>query len=366
MNNFLELHSSADYLNINRPYYTGTWEYIQIASDYLIPFQFYSDGADSITIDKENADGDFTDITSFFINTTNKITSLSKTGGGSWYVISAEVISTGTVDAGGYMTSNAMTLTAGVPYVLFVESDAYSPRGSFEVSLEKAGSPVFYEDLGLWDGIKYFTVSTTGSDYTLKLENSSGSTANSVEANGLEIYESLITNSGNYWWYNGDQLGTAIQGVNRLRITCGAETFYSDWMDTCGFDGKLKYKLTSDYDYGGVAYTTGYEQWIYKNASVRRSPRAEIDQVGTQRNGVLILEKSVSAVRYVINMKVTEAEYEAFVHSVGGTVEITDQTGKVYNATNIEISDPTWHRSNGLLEISFTDENNISIWTKNN
>jgi hypothetical protein len=128
----------------------------------------------------------------------------------------------------------------------------------------------------------------------------------------------------------------------------------------------MKFKLSSTVDYGGVKYVDGFEQWIYKDASVRRSPRAEIEITAEQRNGVRIDEKKVSTVRYLSKMKVTESEYAAFVHSAGGDIEITDYTGKVYAVKGLELSDPTWHRGNGILELSFMDENNVSVWTLNN
>jgi hypothetical protein len=64
--------------------------------------------------------------------------------------------------------------------------------------------------------------------------------------------------------------------------------------------------------------------------------------------------------------KVTESEFEAFVHSINGTVTITDATGKTFTAINVELNDPTWYNGNGVMELSFTDENNINVWSRNN
>ena len=364
MNNFLELHSSADYRNTNRPYYTGTWEMIHIASDYLIPFQFSCSSSDVLTIEAIRTDGTAFDMTTRFWGDT-LIDTMTKTGGGTWSVIADFVMTPGTIDNGGFMTSNTMTLTAGQSYYIEVVASAYDDPAGMDVILLKAAAEIWTEDLGSWDGAKYFTVDATGSDYTIKIVSADG-TNECLVNNAIVVYPSTITNSPPYWWYDGGQLTGSIPSTFYLRITCGADIFYSDWMDVCTFTGKLKYKISSEFDYGGIKYDEGYEQWIYKNASVRRAPRAEIEQTGSQRNGVLILEKSVSAVRYKMSMKCTETEYEAFVHSIGGTVEVTDQTGKVYAPTNIEINDPQWFRSNGIVEISFIDENNVNIWTKNN
>ena len=151
-----------------------------------------------------------------------------------------------------------------------------------------------------------------------------------------------------------------------LKIESDASTWYSDPIDPCGFDGKLKFKVSSDEDFGGIKYDAGYEQWIYKDISVNRAPRADVEITGDSLNGEIVKEKTVSAVRFVLRMRVTELEYEAFVHSIGGDIEVTDRYGRVYDAQSVEITDPTWYRSNGVLEISFVDGNNVNVWSKNN
>ena len=128
----------------------------------------------------------------------------------------------------------------------------------------------------------------------------------------------------------------------------------------------VKYSLSSAVDFGGVKYSTGWEQWIFKGTNVRRSPRSEIIQIGEEVNGVFIPEKKITGVRYKMNPKITEQEYEAFVHSLAGEVTVTDQTGRQFTATKTEIADPSWSYSNGVVEISFVDENNINVYTLNN
>jgi hypothetical protein len=175
-----------------------------------------------------------------------------------------------------------------------------------------------------------------------------------------------LTAASDYWEYDGGQLSNTLNDIFTLRVVDGGNTYYSDYIDSCGFDGKLKYKVSSVEDFGGMKYDEGYEQWIYKDAVVTRSPRADIEVTGDTLNGEVKKEKIVTAVRYVLRMRVTELEYEAFVHSIGADVEVTDRNGKVYDCQSLEIDDPTWHRSNGILEISFVDGNNINIWSKNN
>lgn len=366
MNSFLDLHSSADYRNTNRPYYTSTWEYVNVATNYLIPFQFTSSGSDSITIETEDTDGNFTDITTGFLNTAaaNLVTSLSKGGGGTWAVSSGATIAAGTIDISGYMTSNTFTLTAGVGYYLSM-LPAYDP-GDMEMILQKGAAGQWSKTIDPWAGEEYFTVDETGSDYRFVLINSSGDWSNCTALNTIYLYTSDMVRSGNYWWYNGSQITSTLSDIFRLRITCGADIFYSDWCDTCGFTDKTRIKIASSYDYGGIKYADGYEQWIYKDATVRRAPKAEIEIVGDKLNGEIIEEKKTTAIRYTIKMKCTESEYEALVHAMGGTLTITDQTGKTYAAVNIELSDPTFYRSNGIVELSFIDSNNINKWTMNN
>ena len=152
-----------------------------------------------------------------------------------------------------------------------------------------------------------------------------------------------------------------------LTITAGSSYTASDFEIFKDYSNEfIKIKVTSDVDYGGVKYADEWGQWLFKKATVQRSPRVEFTQVGDEVNGKLIVEKSTSAVRYVVRMKVTESEFEALVHAVNGTLEVTDQTGKVFNAENVELSDPTWYQSNGIAELTFIDSNNINVHTLNN
>jgi len=360
MNSFLELHSDSDYRNVSRPYYTGTWEMIQVASDYLIPFQF--ELADSgFKIYAVDTNGDSTDITTYF-DQAQKITSWTDSGSG--LSATGPVINSWTIAAGDYITSNTFGLSNGETFHLQVDPTAFSAPGDMLVSLRKGAATIWSDTMDDFTDARVDADETT-STYSLRITYTSGPGPETATSNTPFVGRTDLVKeaSGNLYWYTGAQLSSTITGAFYIRV---GTSFYSDWMDACGFTGKMKYKISSSYDFGGIKYDEGYAQWFYKNASVRRGPRGEIEQVGSQRNGVLILEKSVAAVRYVIRMKCTEPEYEALIHSIGGTVEITDQFGKVYDATNIEISDPTWYRMNGIVEVSFVDTNNINVWTKNN
>ncbi|GAF73169.1 unnamed protein product, partial [marine sediment metagenome] len=116
----------------------------------------------------------------------------------------------------------------------------------------------------------------------------------------------------------------------------------------------------------GVKYVDGYEQYMYKAASVRRDPQAEIEILGDTLNGERINEKITSAVRYTMRMKCTETEYEALVHAMGGTISIDDGDGKTYDAQNVALANPDMSRTNGIVELTFVDGNNINVWTLNN
>jgi hypothetical protein len=367
MNSFLDLHTDENYRNVNRPYYTGTWEYTNVASDYMIPFQWLGGDVGDFDIYVVDIEGNETDRTLWFTDGVNLITDWTLTGTGSWTLddpgpsfFAADP--TAVLDI---IRSNTFSAIKNQTISLHFDlADNVGSPANWTVSVLKDGVGVAVQTgIDGWDGDLHYLVTETASNYSVAVGVGAIDTCTLSFGTATISY---ISQAGNYFWYSGFNLSFDQTDIYRLKIVHDGNTFYSDWMDPCGFEGKLKYKISSSFDFGGIKYDEGYEQWIYKNASVRRSPRAEIEQIGDQRNGVLILEKSIASVRYVMKMKCTESEYEAFVHSIGGTVEITDQTGKVYDATNIEISDPTWYRSNGIVEISFTDQNNVNVWTKNN
>ena len=371
MNNFLELHSSADYRNTNRPYYTGTWEYVAVASDYLIPFQWTNSASSDVTIYSLDTAGVPTDRTDYF-RASNPINDWTESGG--TFSNSFGLINSWATDGlNQYIVSSAFTLTAGKAVRIGIEVGDYDTPANYTFSLRSTSLGVIYSDtLDNWDAVggqstyKYVEITTTAADYYLRITAATiGSTvtANAPTAQSTSIHKST---TGNYQWYDGSVLlDTWPSEITRLKVM-GSSNLYSDWLDTCGFDDKLKFSVSSSYDYGGINYHDGFEQWIYKDASVRRNPSAEIEITAEQRNGVRIDEKKISAVRYKTKMKVTESEYEAFVHAAMGTVVITDYTGKSYTCTSIEMTEPTWYRGNGILELSFIDENNINIWTRNN
>jgi hypothetical protein len=363
MNSFLDLHSDVDYRNTNRPYYTGTWEYTNVASDFLIPWQVnVSDSRDDLAVYTIDTDGVETDITSKFYGS-SLITGWTKTGSGTWSSSGNQIVA-GTTVSNDQQDSNTFSLTAGDVIFMEFDSSDYTVATDYTVYLRKGAVTEVSFNLGVQQR-RWFDVATTGSDYTIRILYTGA--GGSVLTHTPLIADSLITVSGRYRWYDGSQLYNGdLSGVFYLKVTSATNTWYSDWCDTCGFSEKTKISLSSSYDYGGIKYVAGYIQWMYKDATVRRAPKAEIEITGDKLNGAIIEEKKTSAVRYMIKMKCTEAEYEALVHSIGGTLTITDQTGKSYTAVNLELSDPTWYRANGVVELSFVDDNNISVWTMNN
>lgn len=365
MNSFLDLHSSADYRNTNRPYYTGTWEYIHVGTDRLIPFQFVASGSD-LTITRIESDGSESVNTTSFHAAFGKVTSWTHTGTGG-HSSSGSQLLTWTPDPGDYWTSNNFSCTAGESLRLSLDPDEFENSALVAAQVRKGAVSVASMTMAS-DGVLYYTIPTTGTDYNIVIICTTTG-IEMVSSNYPSARISTIYNSGNYWWYNGGALSSSPANADpifRIKIVCGASTFYSDWMEADVFTGKTKITLSSSYDYGGIKYTGGYTQWMYKDATVRRSPRAEIEVTGDRLNGAIIEEKKVSAIRYKLTMKCTESEYEGLVHAMGGTLTITDDTGRVYNAVNVEMSDPTWFRGNGVVELSFVDSNNINIWTYNN
>ena len=369
MNSFLELYSSSDYLIRNRDYYKSTWEFINCEVDTLIPFQWEGGSDADYVITKIDVEGNETLITGKFFDGSTLISGWTLTGAGTWTVASdVVIIAASSTIANDLITSNEFSLTAGKSVWVIIDTTKFSTVALWNVYVKKGGvTKKTQSGFGSWDGLLYYTAEATGSDYTVVIE---------VEGNGETVTSTIVTawqsktvQSGSYHWYLGDVLSATagdFDGVFRLKIEHNGDTFYSDWLDTCGFTDKTKYKISSDYDYGGVKYVGGYAQWIYKAATVRRAPEAEFEITGDKLNGKIIKEKTVSAVRYTLKMKVTEPEWEALVHSVNGTVEITDKDGKTYAAENIELRNPVWHGTNGIVEVSFVDSNNINIWTRNN
>ncbi len=368
MNSFLELYSSSDYLTRNRDYYKSTWEFIKIAADYLIPFQWTGGTSADYNIFTIDTDDNETDITGKFFGST-LLTGWTLTGTGTWTVSSDVVIvEAADTDSGDEIESNEFSLTIWASLYIQIDTTKFTNLSHWTLHIKKDGSTVYTKaDWTGWDGIAYHTAAATGSDYTVVIRTSGAAdVVSTVIPTALES-KTFNPDNGTIHYYSGAQLtaGT-LSGIFRLKITHDSDTFYSDWLEVCGFTGLTKYKISSDYDYGGIKYTDGYAQFIYKAATVRRAPEAEFEITGDKLNGLIIKEKTVSAVRYTLKMKITEPEWEALVHSINGTVEITDKDGKTYKAENIELRNPVWHGTNGIVEVSFVDSNNVNIWTRNN
>ncbi len=370
MNSFLELYSSSDYLTRNRDYYKSTWEFINCEVDTLIPFQWEGGTSADYVITKIDTEGNETNITGKFFDGNTLISGWTLTGTGDWTVSSdVVIIEAADTDPGDFITSNEFSLTAGKSVYVIIDKTKFSNLSHWTLFIKKGAVTVYTKSDWdqPWDGLSYYTAAATGSDYTVVIYTTG--TGDVVTSTIVTAWQSKTVQSGSYHWYLGDVLSATagdFDGVFRLKIEHDGDIFYSDWLDTCGFTDKTKYKISSDYDYGGVKYVDGYAQWIYKAATVRRAPEAEFEITGDKLNGLIIKEKTVSAVRYTLKMKITEPEWEALVHSVNGTVEITDKDGKTYAAENIELRNPVWHGTNGIVEVSFVDSNNINTWTRSN
>ena len=368
MNSFLELYTSSDYRVNQRDYHLSTWEYVNGSSDYLVPFQWSAPASDSVlsftAFDTADAE---TDVTGKFYDGTNLITGW--TGGTEGWTIASDslLIVAADADDGDEIRTNEFTLTAGKHLRLVIDITKFS-TDDWQVRVEKDEAAVYtYSGWDGWDGYINYPCTDTDNDYTIVIEAIEDNLT--VTSTTVYAYQSIIINSGLYYWYAGGVLtssGDAFSDIFRLKISHGASDFYTDWIDPIGFTGMAKIEISSSYDYGGIKYVAGYEQWMYKRASVRRSPKATIEITGDTLNGERQNEKITSAVKYTMRMKVTESEWEALVHGMGGVIEITDNAGKVYDAQNLELADPSWNNGNAVAELSFIDGNNVNVWTRNN
>jgi len=365
MNSFVDLYTDADYRVINRDYYASTWEMISATSDAMMPFQWIGSSDANYTISVIDTDGNETDKTTYFWEDSTTL-NWTLTGTGSWTIIGPVYGCSSTV-SGDYITTDPITLTANKTLRMTVDTSEYSGLQYWRLRVYK-GAVVVYnkDDWDGWDGIAYYTPEETGSDYTIVIDvDNGGETVTNYT--GVSTKEAVIEGSGNYWWYDGSSVTSiGLTDIFRLKIVHASYTYYSEWMCVQSLSGKTKLKISSSFDYGGIKYADGYEQYTYKSATVRRSPRADVEITGDKLNGEIVREKTTTAVRYILKMKVTEAEFEALVHGINGTIEITDPDGKTYDAVNVELTDPTWYRTNGIVELSFNDGNNINIWSRNN
>lgn len=372
MNSFLELHTSSDYRINQRDYHKSTWEYINSASDSIPPMQWTGSSDADYTVTKYDTAGASSVITGKFWEAASLISGWTLAGTGTWENAASDSIqiSASDTDSGDTITSNTFTLTAKKSVWIIIDTTKFSDLDDWRIRLYKGGSPVSgadVDDWSAWNGNLFVTAAATGADYDIRIETDNASAV--VTLNIPTAYQSLTYRSGLYHWYDGSTLsisGTHFTDIFRFKIVHNSVDYYSDWIDPCEYTGLAKIKISSSYDYGGIKYTSGYFQYMYKKATIRRAPKAEITITGDTLNGKRINEKITSAVRRTMKMKCTEPEFEALVHGIGATIEITDSDGKVYDAQNIALSDPTWHNGNGIVELTFIDGNNINVWNRNN
>ena len=367
MNSFLELHTSSDYRLSEREYHTSTWEYITAASDSLIPFQWTGGSDADYVITKIDTDGTEDIITGRFHDNATLISGWTQTGTGDWTVASDSILIAATdADSDDEITSNTFTLTAKKSINVTVSTVKFNDLEEWELRIEKDGTPVYTKtDWSAWDGEAYYTVATSGSDYTVVVKRTDS--GGEISSTGILPTQTKTLQSGNYHWYPGSTLGSGpFDDIFRLRIVHGAYTYYSDWIDPCEYTDKAKITISCSQDYGGKKYVDGFTQFMYKDASIRRDPQAEIEILGDTLNGERINEKITAAVRYTMRMKCTETEFEALVHGMAGTIAISDGDGKAYDAQNVALANPAMSRTNGIVELTFVDGNNINAWTRDN
>ena len=368
MNSFLELYTSSDYRLTEREYHTSTWEYINVSSDAWIPFQWTGASDAGFAFTKIDIDGNETDMTAKFWGGSTLVTGWTETGG-TWTVSSDSVlIEASDVDTDDFITSNEFSLTANKVFRVYVNTSKFtdSPE-DWTLEIEKDGTPVATQSgFDSWDGYLYYTPTATDTDYTLVI--SCADDDQVVASTIVTAYQAKVFRSGTYFWYDGETLTSSppVTDIFRFKLVADTYTYYSDWLDPCGFTGMAKITVSSSYDYGGIKYVGGYEQYMYKRASVRRDPQAEVEILGDTLNGERQNEKITSAVRYTMRMKCTESEFEALVHAVAGTIEIADGDGKTYDAQNVSLENPSMARTNGVVELTFVDGNNINVFTRNN
>lgn len=350
MNKFFEFKDYLERQN-NRPYYRSTWEPIQMEGFRLLPFQIPANASDYTMYHVSG--GVETDITS----------SMNGVAISSDYMIyDGSVLDVMINDGRCYFKivhgteeyysedceiGNVNTL------VSFWDGDSNYYDKSFVISYEEIlTSNIFKVNKGEIVTV-YVYNDKDESGFIAEIAMDSDTAMSGSQVGDISVFSATAEQSGDaYIKLTSDAIGNT--NIYNYEVTRG----YSDQF--------IKLKVSSTVDYGTVKYVTGWTQHVFKKSNVRRSPINEITQIGEERNGVIIIEKHISALRYKVIMKVTEQEYEALVHAVAGTLTIYDQTGRVYNAVNVELNEPNWYQGNGVCELSFVDSNNISVHTLNN
>jgi len=358
MNKFLEFHDS--WTKRERQYDRGTWEPLQMEQFRLLPFQKEVNAASDYTLYQVTDSGE-TDITSYM----NGVTWTSD------YILYDGSVLDNVLDRG----VCHFRLENGSDYAYYSDDVCVGDvNGWLKGWSVSAGSPTISgKDITSLsqpsDEAKsnYFDVEK-GETLRLIYERTSGSFAPSVslyDSDGNLVAGLPSSSVGSVRVHTATIPKTLRNAYLLFRAGSGSDTITAKGFDLYKSysDKMVKIKVSSSVDYGGVLYGS-WEQEVYKKGNVRRSPRVESTQIGEERNGEVIIEKRISAVRYTFKCKVTEQEFEAFVHALSGELEITDQTGRVFDCKNVELSDPTWYQGNGIMELSFVDE--INVYTLNN
>jgi hypothetical protein len=381
MSKFFQLHDSVNYRANNSSYYKGTWEPVIMERNRMIPFQVGASASDYFEA-FQVIDGVETDISS-------KITTTLYTKSDGTFLRQYD---------GSKFASN---LTAGRCY--FKINGKYSEdcdviAGDVKFGLQ--GSTVTdnliteWNDDGTWDDFEVVNINTI--DYA------SSSTPSSAETNAIAFTDNnrvtisvplydisgmtspvfyLEGPSGNIslpfsYGINRSTIDITETGDYRLVVSSDGNTveFHTglisitsteiNSMDDDYSTEFIKLTISSPVDFGDTHYADGFKQVFWKRGTIERSKQADIEIIGDERNGVLVKEKITTATKYRMRLKVTESEFTALIEAMPAVWQVTDTTGKVYTCYNIEIDDPDWYHSNGVVTISFHD--NIINYALNN
>lgn len=352
---FFTFHDSLDKVQSNRPYFTKQWEAL-LAEQYKLPsFQFTMNTSDYVIYHVQN--GTETDISSYF---------------------------DGLMDFhGSFAIYNGAILKAYLPKgkCYFHIADGVNDYYSNEVEiLDKAkwvtGWSTF--DNVTFNGIEFQTneVATLTSnnfnttlgenitiliDWDVSLYPSGFQTARLYYSDGSYTAFSASTYGNfNKWTVTTEKSGVVY--IKFINLESDIKTDYINIFKDYSED-YISFRFSQDVDFAGIYYKGGFTQTWYKKATVQRSKEHNTIQIGSERQGKFVNEKTISRIKYNIHLKISEDEYEALVTNQSCDVAIIDQTGTTFTCYGIEIQNPAWNRANGICIFSFFD--NINTFTEN-
>jgi hypothetical protein len=225
MNKFFEFHNYLDRFN-NRPYYKGTWEKLQMEAFRLLPFQYKKSSAGLFSMFQ-----DTTDISTFFISGTDKITSWTLTGGGPFSSVGS-VITSWTMAAPDYITSNTIALTTGDKIYYKIDGN-FNSGASIKIEIKNLGGTVVKSVTGVTANVEltYTAAATENHTVVMTCENSSG-TITSANTSMFDTVLDIYEGTNDYVSYDGSVLYDMVtNGECSFSIISGDEEFYSEDCD---------------------------------------------------------------------------------------------------------------------------------------